>query len=124
RVAEGTQALRHAVAVIALDLDDGALHRAARAAEPSELAGPRVQGRPAFGHAVDHRHDLPAASATVPCDPYDAVVGKTSAPRDGAPRCRATRIRVLEWASLGGIDEPAIRHAASVAGFPRRAGPV
>jgi glutamyl-tRNA synthetase len=99
---------RDGVTVITLDLDRVALHAAARAAPPFEIAGQSPQLRGITGQPADHGDDLAATAGLLPRHAHDPVR------RVLRGRRRLLRLAPPPIAAVGAVDEPRLGHTPSV----------
>ena len=124
-VAEGGQALRQALPVVALDLDRPVADGAPGADRPAQLHGERLQVRrgaltpvttvavlPPRPPLTRHRRTQPSSGAWGTAGPLELAPARPS-------RRAAVRAKALDRAPVRGVDQPRSAHGASV---PRCAG--
>src|SRR5688572_1853058 len=112
-MSERAETLRHALTVVALDLEGVVLDGAAGPAEVLELRGQALERRPALAQAAYHRDDLARAVAAIAEDADDDVARILRSARGGrAARCGGWRRDRPGASSVGGVDETAPRHGA------------
>jgi predicted metal-dependent phosphoesterase TrpH len=105
------QELRDPFAVVALDLDDARTVRAARAAEPLQIARHGLAVRLGTRHARHDGHGPALPARCLPEDADDAVVGHARPDRHGGGRSPPLAAGAAPVTAVGRVDELALGHA-------------